>query len=213
MAAGLVAGQAWQRGIAPADVASAAAGLVRLRRNLRHQVTSLARGYHRSRVPVPLQKALPCPTPPAPTLPKRSMPSSLGVPGVSWADAVARKLLPDAAAGPVVPERWAVDAGDAAQALLLIPADLQRERRFEIACAMTVRCGDDLDGAWHEMTVLANGALQWQRRIASHNPGSFDGLDYRFARTLAVGEALRLVLRCACRGVSRQRLLIEADEA
>ena len=105
------------------------------------------------------------------------------------------------------------DAGDAAQALLLIPADLQRERRFEIACAMTVRCGDDLDGAWHEMTVLANGALQWQRRIGSHNPGSFDGLDYRFARTLAVGEALRLVLRCACRGVSRQRLLIEADEA
>ena len=141
------------------------------------------------------------------------MPSSLGVPGGTRADAVARKLLPAAAAGLVVPERWAVDAGDAAQALLLIPADLQRERRFEIACAMTVRCGDDLDGAWHEMTVLANGALQWQRRIASHNPGSFDGLDYRFARTLAVGESLRLVLRCACRGVSRQRLLIEADEA
>ena len=37
MAAGLVVDQAWQRGIAPADVASAAAGLLRLRRNLRHQ--------------------------------------------------------------------------------------------------------------------------------------------------------------------------------
>lgn len=173
----------------------------------------MARGYHRSRVPVLLQKALPCPTPPAPSLPKRSTPNSLGLPGGSRADAVARKPLAGSPAMSVTPERWVVDAGDAAQALLLIPADLHRERRFEIACAMTVRCGDDLDGAWHEMTVLANGALQWQRRIASHNPGSFDGLDYRFARTLAVGEALRLVLRCACRGVSRQRLLIEADEA
>jgi len=146
-------------------------------------------------------------------LPKQSTPYQPGAICVANADAMARKPLPTAATRSVVPERWAVDAGDAAQALLLIPADLQRERRFEIACAMTVRCGDDLAGAWHEMTVLANGALQWQRRIASHNPGTFDGLDYRFARTLAVGESLRLVLRCACRGVSRQRLLIEADEA
>ena len=123
---------------------------------------------------------------------------------------MARNPLP--AAMRVVPERWVVDAGDAAQALLLIPADLHRERRFEIACAMTVRCGEELEGAWHEMTVLANGALQWHRRIGSSNQGSFDGLDYRFARTLAVGQALRLVLRCACRGVQRQRLVIEAEE-
>ena len=112
----------------------------------------------------------------------------------------------------MAPERWTVDAGGAAEAVLVIPADPRRERGFEIACAMTVRCGDDLAGAWHEMAVLANGALQWRRRIASSNPGSFDGLDYRFARTLAPGESLRIVVRCACRGVLAQRLLVEADE-
>jgi len=113
---------------------------------------------------------------------------------------------------PATPERWQCDAGDAAEAVLLIPPDAHRERHFEIACNLTVRCGDDLAGAWHELVVLANGAQQWRRRISSSNPGSVDGLDYRFSRVLPVGEALRLVLRCAVRGVRRQRLLVEADE-
>jgi hypothetical protein len=77
---------------------------------------------------------------------------------------------------------------------------------------MSVGCGHDLAGAWHEMTVLANGRLQWQRRIASSNPGSSDGLDVHFRRHVPVGEALRLVVRVAGQGVRRQRLLIEADE-
>ena len=111
------------------------------------------------------------------------------------------------------PERWALDAGSAAEAVLDIPPDLRRERRFEITCTMTVRCPMDLGDAWHELAVLANGAQQWRRRIASSNPGSQDSLDFRFTRQLAVGEALRLVLRCASRGVARDRLLIEADEA
>jgi hypothetical protein len=111
------------------------------------------------------------------------------------------------------PERWALDAGDAAEAVLVIPPDARRERRFDIACAATVRCGDSLAGAWHEMTVLANGAQQWRRRIASSNPGSEDGLDLHFRRDVPVGEALRLVVRVAVRGVRRHRLRIEADEA
>ncbi len=111
------------------------------------------------------------------------------------------------------PERWTRDGGDAAEAVLDIPPDPLRERRFEISCTMTVRCPDDLTGAWHELAVLTNGAQQWRRRIASSNPGSLDSLDYRFTRPLAVGEALRVVLRCATRGVTRDRLLIEADEA
>jgi hypothetical protein len=37
------------------------------------------------------------------------------------------------------PERWASDVGDAAEAVLDIPPDLRRERRFEISCAMTLR--------------------------------------------------------------------------
>ena len=115
-------------------------------------------------------------------------------------------------AGPL-PERWVKDAGDAAEAVLTIPADMRRERRFEIACALTVRCGDDLADAWHEMTVLADGVQQWRRRIDSSNPGSTDGLDYRFSRSLPVGQPLRLTLRCAVRGVARRHLLIEAEEA
>lgn len=111
------------------------------------------------------------------------------------------------------PERWVLDAGDAVEAVLTIPADAQRERRFEIACALTVRCPEDLRGAWHELQVSANGVQQWQRRIASSNPGSFDGMDYHFSRSVPVGEPLRVLVRSAVHGVARSRLLIEADEA
>jgi hypothetical protein len=111
------------------------------------------------------------------------------------------------------PERWVVDAGDAAEAVLVIPPDAQRQRRFDIACTATVRCGDDLAGAWHEMTVLANGAQQWRRRVPSRVAGGDDGLDLHFRREVPVGEALRIVVRVAVQGVRRHRLLIEADEA
>lgn len=110
------------------------------------------------------------------------------------------------------PERWAAEGGDAPEVQLLIPADAQRERRFEIACAFTVRCPADLDGAWLELQVLANGNQQWRRRIDASNPGHSDGLDYRFARSVPVGEPLRVLAKVAVRGVRRERLLIEADE-
>lgn len=113
----------------------------------------------------------------------------------------------DAAASP---ERWALNAGDAATALLLIPADARRERRFEIACAMTVT---PVDAApWHQMTVLANGAQQWSRRVPTHQPGAFDGLDFRFARSVPVGRELRVTVSVAGQGVRRRSLVIEADE-
>lgn len=118
-----------------------------------------------------------------------------------------------AASGNDRPERWVLDAGDGVEAELIIPADARRERRFEIACALTVRCPETLQGAWHEMSVFANGALQWRRRIASSNPGSFDGLDYHFSRDVPVGEALRVLVRSAVLGVARSRSVIEADEA
>ena len=111
------------------------------------------------------------------------------------------------------PERWTLRSADAGEALLVIPPDAQRERRFDIACALTVRCGDDLTGAWHEMAVYANGALQWQRRIASSNPGSRDGLDVHFRCSVPVGEALRVLVRPAVRGVAVERIEVEADEA
>ncbi len=110
------------------------------------------------------------------------------------------------------PERWFITAGDAATATLLIPADARRERRFEIACAATVQLREPAPGAWHQMTVLANGAQQWQRREPTHSPGAFDGLDFRFSRTVPVGQALRVQVSVATHTARRRSLVIEADE-
>lgn len=110
------------------------------------------------------------------------------------------------------PERWPLSAGDAPSAVLVVPADARRVRRFEIACAVTVAVPEDASDAWLQMTVQANGALQWQRRVPAHNPGAFDGLDYRFARSVPVGQALRISVGVAGQGVRRRTLVIEADE-
>lgn len=114
---------------------------------------------------------------------------------------------------PPKPERWQLDAGDATSATLPIPADAQRERRFEIACAITVAVPEVPAGEpWLQMTVLANGEQQWQRRVPAHNPGAWDGLDLRFTRTVPVGEALRVAVSVVVQGVRRRSLVIEADE-
>ena len=114
---------------------------------------------------------------------------------------------------PLAPERWHVDAGDAASTTLTIPADAIRERRFEIACAMTVtvptRAAISTPG-WQQLTVQANGAQQWRRREPAHSP--WDGLDYRFARSVPVGQALRITVSGAGLGVQRRSLVVEADE-
>ena len=115
-------------------------------------------------------------------------------------------------------ERWHIDAGDAATATLVIPADARRERRFEIACAVTVTVPAAVTGLatatdpWLQMSVLANGTQQWRRRAPAHNPGFWDGLDYRFARSVPVGQALRIAVAVAGQGVRRRSLVIEADE-
>ncbi len=113
---------------------------------------------------------------------------------------------------PNPPERWTLSAGDAPSATLTIPADARRVRHFEIACAITVAVPDGVAGAWLQMTVQANGAQQWQRRVPAHNPGEFDGLDFRFSRSVPVGQALRIGVAVAGRGVRPRTLVIEADE-
>ena len=110
------------------------------------------------------------------------------------------------------PERWTLSAGDATTATLTIPADARRERRFEIACAVTVGVPEGSSGAWLQVTVQANGAKEWQRRVPAHNPGAWDGLDYRFSRSVPVGQALRITVSVAVHGVRRRTLVIEADE-
>jgi hypothetical protein len=113
---------------------------------------------------------------------------------------------------PSPPEHWALDAGDAATATLTIPADARRERRFEIACAVTVGVPAQGPPGWLQMSVQANGTQQWKRRDAAHNPGAWDGLDYRFSRSVPVGQALRVTVAVAGQGVRRRSMLIEADE-
>jgi len=71
---------------------------------------------------------------------------------------------------------------------------------------------DDARSPWLQVTVLADGAQQWQRRTPAHNPGDYDGLDYRFTRSVPVGRALRLQVKVAGAGVRRRSLKIEADE-
>lgn len=125
---------------------------------------------------------------------------------------------PADSAAPSTPERWALNGGDAAQATLTIPPDALRQRRFEIACAITVavpadsHAGPGAARPSHQMTVQANGMLQWQRRVDSHNPGEWDGLDLRFTREVPVGQSLRITVAVACSGSRRRSLTIEADE-
>jgi hypothetical protein len=110
------------------------------------------------------------------------------------------------------PERWTTSAEDAPTATLVIPPDAARERRFEIACAATVTVPEAAVNPWHQMKVQANGAQQWMRRVPSQNPGQWDGLDYRFSRSIPVGEALRLVVTVNCGGAKRRSITIEAEE-
>ena len=111
------------------------------------------------------------------------------------------------------PEHWSLAAGDAATATLSIPADARSVRRFEIVCAISVAVPEAAAaGAWHQMTVQANGAQQWRRRVPSRNPGEWDGLDYRFSRSVPVGQVLRITVSVACQGERRRSLVIDADE-
>ncbi len=110
------------------------------------------------------------------------------------------------------PERWALQAGDAATATLTIPADARRQRRFEVACAVTVGVPPDASAPWLQVTVQANGTQQWRRQAPAHNPGAWDGLDYRFSRSVPVGQTLRITVAVAGQGVRRRSLNIEADE-
>lgn len=109
-------------------------------------------------------------------------------------------------------ERWAIQGGDAATTTLTIPADAKRERRFEIGCAVTVGVPEDAVTPWLEVTVQANTTLQWRRRADAHNPGAWDGLDYRFRHSVPVGQALRVTVSVRGQGVRRRSLSIEAEE-
>ena len=124
--------------------------------------------------------------------------------------AAMRSAPPSPTAPPPKPERWRVDAGLADVAVLAIPPDLWRTRRFEIDCRLVVapRAG----GAQHAMRVEVDGALEWTRRADTANPGQTDSMDYHFRRELPAGTPLRIVVKTLVRGGQRLGLTIEAEE-
>lgn len=95
---------------------------------------------------------------------------------------------------------------------LEIPADLHREREFEISISMTVRALPDATAPFHELKVFADGRLEWSRRIPTQNPAPFDGLDYRLRKRVPVGRPLRLQAFSECSQARRLQLQIEAEE-
>ena len=110
------------------------------------------------------------------------------------------------------PEHWKVGVRDAGLAVLDIPADARRERRFEIACQATVRPHASADAPSHELRIYADGDLQWSRRIPTSHPAEFDSLEFRFQRRVGVGRRLRIQAMCDCRQGRPLRIVIEADE-
>lgn len=110
------------------------------------------------------------------------------------------------------PERWAARLTEAPNARLEIPADLKRERTFEISIAFTVSAVEGADSPWHELRVFADGQAQWKRRIATAHPAPYDGLEMRFRRMLPPGRRLSLLAETDCRGARRLSLVIEAEE-
>jgi len=107
-------------------------------------------------------------------------------------------------------ERWSADAGTGDVCRLDVPADAQRERRFEIACRMVV-AHPGTGAARHALAVWVNGAREWTREVETH-PGGDDTLDVRFVRTVPPGQALRLLARAGVQRARRLRLSISAEE-
>jgi hypothetical protein len=120
------------------------------------------------------------------------------------------RMTPSDAAA--TPESWSRRVADSPGVRLEIPADLARERTFEISIACCVCAVESAASPWHELRVFADGELQWRRRIATAQPAPYDGLDYRFRRTLAPGRRLLLLAESECSGARRLTLAIEAQE-
>jgi hypothetical protein len=110
-------------------------------------------------------------------------------------------------------ERWSIDAGTADVAQLEVPADGNRERTFEVTCELVVvrdaagAAGD----AWHSLRVTADGALQWERRVTTHDHGP-DTLEVGFRRTVPLGQLLRLNAVGEVHRGRRLRLVVSAEE-
>ena len=108
-------------------------------------------------------------------------------------------------------ERWTADSGTRDAAKLDIPADAQRERRFEIFCHLVVANKAHRADATHGLRVLVDGALEWARGVPTQLDDQ-DSLDLRLYRSVPVGRPLRVTATCELRGAQRVSLRISAEE-
>jgi len=110
------------------------------------------------------------------------------------------------------PEHWQTDTGGDPVAVLNIPGLLSRARLFDVDATLIVAVPDAKQGAWLELTVDIDGQRQWSRRIAAHNPGQTDGLEYHQRVRLEVAQGIRIRAVAAVKGVRIQQLRLEARE-
>ena len=108
-------------------------------------------------------------------------------------------------------EHWSAESGHRDVVKLDIPADAQRERRFEIYVRLVVANKAGRSDATHALRVLVDGVLEWSRSAPTHI-GGHDSLELRLTRTVPVGRPLRLSASCELRGAQRVQLSINADE-
>jgi hypothetical protein len=108
-------------------------------------------------------------------------------------------------------ERWRKTTRGGGVAELRVPPDAHKVRTVEVYCRFVVALKTETP-ATHGMSVYANGALQWSRRIETHNPGATDTLDHRFSRELSVGEPLRVTVNAEAIGCVPLHIDIEVEE-
>lgn len=108
-------------------------------------------------------------------------------------------------------ERWFAESDSRDVVRLDIPADAQRERRFEVYVRLLVSNNAQRSDATHALRVQIDGALEWSRSALT-DLGPTDSLDWRQRRVVPAGRPLQLGAVCALRGSQRVSLQISAEE-
>lgn len=109
-------------------------------------------------------------------------------------------------------EYWKYDAGTDSVALMVIPGALGRTRTFDLDVTLMVNVPADATDSWHELAVEVDGRQLWMRRIASHNPGETDGLEYHHRLVVEADTDCRVRAKVACQGSRVRSLTLEARE-
>jgi len=111
----------------------------------------------------------------------------------------------------ITAEQWRSQSADGV-ALLSIPGLNGRARVFDVDATLVVEVPEQATNAWMELTVEFDGQRQWSRRIAAHNPGQTDSLDYHQRISLDAEQGIRIRAVAQFHGVRLRQLLLDARE-